>query len=338
MVYIKCNFCGQEIKKGNWHHYKNCEKYNEFISKNQKDIVEQYNKGFSILDISQKYCVGYRIIQNILINNNINIRGLKECSTQCTKEKYKKTMIENWGCEHNFEKNCESRKNWEKKIYEEEGITNVFQRKSVIDKIKKKLNEKYTKDELYFNYAKGSTLKYWIEKLGEEEGLKVYQNICENKGKSGRLSYFIEKYGEEIGKKKFEERIKKVLKSSSIYSSLNKRFKLLLEKNGINFVQEKIISYTDEYGKNRYFSYDFLINNTLFELNGDFWHANPKKYKKNDLVNFPSKQVLVENLWKHDEIKKQVALSNNYKLVVIWESEMKNLTDEELLNLIKSNV
>ena len=40
-------------------------------------------------------------------------------------------MMDRFGCKHNFEKNCESRKKWEKRLFEEEGIIIVqcFHRK-----------------------------------------------------------------------------------------------------------------------------------------------------------------------------------------------------------------
>ena len=70
-----------------------------------------------------------------------------------------------------------------------------FSEKKLKKKIKKTFHERYTEEEIYYNYTKGSTLKYWIEILGDEEGLKKYQEICFNKGKSNRLDYYIEKYG-----------------------------------------------------------------------------------------------------------------------------------------------
>lgn len=336
----KCPFCEKEIKKGNGHHLKECECFKSFLEREGQKISELYSEnGYSVLELSDLYKIPYTTVKRILKLENIELRNLKKSKeTNRVKQKYSETMMKNWGTPHNFSKNCPSRKNWEKRLLEEEGITNVFQRKSVIEKIKNTLNENYTEDEKYYNYVKGSTLQYWIEKLGEEDGLKKYQEICYNKGKSNNIKYYIEKYGEEKGKKiffdKIEAQIKKTLKKCGFQSSLNYRFKNILEKNNINFEQEKVLFDDDK----KYFSYDFLIENVIFELNGDFWHANPKKYKENDLLNFPSKKRIVKEIWEHDKKKKHTAIKNGYEFVTIWESEFKKMSDAELIELIKSKI
>lgn len=338
-----CPFCGKKIKKGNGHHLKECDKFKEFLIKEKENIITKYcNEKYSILELSNEYNIPYSTIQKILNMNNITIRNVKESKeTERTKEKYKETMMKNWGTPHNFSKNCESRKKWEKRLKDEEGITNVFQRKDVIDKIKKTLNEKYTEEEKYYNYAKGSTLSYWIEKLGEEDGLKKYQEICHEKGKVNRVDYWIEKLGEEEGEQYFKNKINKAIKKSiasgAFQSSLNKRFKKILDENNILYEQEKILHYIEN-NRRCYFSYDFLIKNTIFELNGDFWHANPSKYKENDILNYPYELKPVKKIWEHDEKKRQLAIDNNYRFVTIWENEFNKMSDSEILEIIKKEI
>ena len=79
-------------------------------------------------------------MQNILKRLNIPLRNIKEATkTSTCRNKYKQTCLEHFGTEHNFSKNCPSRKQRENRLLETEGITNVFQRQTVKDKIKKTL-------------------------------------------------------------------------------------------------------------------------------------------------------------------------------------------------------
>ena len=42
----------------------------------------------------------------------------------------------------------------------------------------------------------------------------------------------------------------------------------------------------------------FLINDEIIvELNGRFWHGDPRWYKENDILNFPGENVKVSNIW-----------------------------------------
>lgn len=76
--------------------------------------------------------------------------------------------------------------------------------------------------------------------------------------------------------------------------------------------------------------YDAYILNTkiLIEINGDYWHANPKIYKSGDIINFPgNNHMIVDEIWAKDRFKKELAESYGYKIIVFWESEIKQTTD-----------
>ena len=90
--------------------------------------------------------------------------------------------------------------------------------------------------------------------------------------------------------------------------------------------------------------FDYYINGTniLIEVNGDFWHANPKKYKIGDILPFPKNHILAETLWKKDEKKLEIAYKNDYKVITLWEMDIRPLNDIELelfiveqINLLK---
>lgn len=97
-------------------------------------------------------------------------------------------------------------------------------------------------------------------------------------------------------------------------SKLETSFKSVLTKLNIDFECQFDIE-----GLN----YDFHILNTnvLIEVDGDFWHSNPLYYKE------PIYEVQKHN-FKHDLIKNDIAIRNNYTLLRFWETDINtNLKD-----------
>jgi very-short-patch-repair endonuclease len=76
-------------------------------------------------------------------------------------------------------------------------------------------------------------------------------------------------------------------------------------------------------------------SNILIEVNGDYWHCNPKVYKSGPINQMQKSHI------KRDFAKKAFAAKQGYYLVTLWEKDIKeNLqkTKEWLLNKIKSNL
>lgn len=75
-----------------------------------------------------------------------------------------------------------------------------------------------------------------------------------------------------------------------------------------------------QYKIDKYFvdGYD-PITNTIYEFNGDFWHGNPDKYKKDDINPISGKSfgyLLSKTIEKENKLKKL-----GYNFISIWESE-----------------
>lgn len=64
--------------------------------------------------------------------------------------------------------------------------------------------------------------------------------------------------------------------------------------------------------------YDFYLPkyNILIECDGDYWHADPKKYKKEDLNAIQKRNIRV------DEQKNKYALMYGYVLLRFWEKDV----------------
>lgn len=75
-----------------------------------------------------------------------------------------------------------------------------------------------------------------------------------------------------------------------------------------------------------------------FEINGDFWHMNPKFYNADDIN--PKTGELAKNVWNLDLVKKQLCEKNGIKLYTIWENDWKTNQEQEkqrikdILNLL----
>jgi hypothetical protein len=99
-----------------------------------------------------------------------------------------------------------------------------------------------------------------------------------------------------------------------------------LENKIISILNDLNIPIETQFKFNKYFhKYDIHILNTniLLEINGDFWHANPKLYKSDDELNFPRKnKIKALDIWNKDKKNIEYAISENYIVIQLWESDI----------------
>lgn len=94
-------------------------------------------------------------------------------------------------------------------------------------------------------------------------------------------------------------------------SKVEKQFGCFLTKFGIELDSQFRIAYK---------FYDFKVKdkNILLELDGDFYHYNPKTQGGK-----PANSMQRKNM-KNDKIKNALAVVNGYKLLRFWEDDFKN--------------
>jgi len=114
-----------------------------------------------------------------------------------------------------------------------------------------------------------------------------------------------------------------------IYSSIESKVSNCLDKLNI--------TYTKRFMVGRKF-FDIKINNILIDVNSDLWHANPSIYKEDDKLKFPFKKVKAKTIWEKDRSKRELAESYGYDVYYIWEKDIKDLNDDELINYITKNI
>lgn len=207
-----------------------------------------------------------------------------------------------------YKKICEYRKNvWINKNDEYkkewgERTSSIWKNKTSEEKLK--IKEKY----------KTSISKYWSNiPIGDIRRMSI----------SNSYKKFIDELSDEQKSAWF-------LRSCFI-SKLESRFQEVL--NSLN------IKYQNQFFVNRK-SYDFKILDTmiLIEIQGDFWHANPKIYESNDIINHPGKKIKANEIWIKDHKKKENANKYGYKVIYFWEDEMNSMNDIDLSNLILDRI
>lgn len=201
------------------------------------------------------------------------------------------------------------------------------------------------------NGSSSTNVKYWM-KLGfneEESKQKVRERQI-----TFSLEKCIEKYGKEAGTKRWEARQAKwqnTLKSKSPeeIAEINKKkaAKIGPISKAEDEIYERLISIglepKQQFGIRRsndvrWYYYDIVCGNKIIEYNGDYWHANPRKYDKDHIMKYPGdKCIRAEEVWKKDTDKIALAESEGYEVLVIWESDFnknKNGIIEKCLNFL----
>ncbi len=122
-------------------------------------------------------------------------------------------------------------------------------------------------------------------------------------------------------KKKFIE--DKAKKMSKKMTWPEREFKKLMKEIGVTIIPQKIVG-----GK----IYDFYepISNTLFEVDGDYWHCNPELFEE--------KNAMQRRAAKNDNYKDTLAKGLGYKIERIWENDLKKnyaIVKEKMRKLTK---
>ena len=183
------------------------------------------------------------------------------------------------------------------------------------DEAKQKLKERQT------TFSK----EICIEKYGEVEGLKRWQERQDL-----WLTTMNNKSDEEkalINKKRLHNFSGYSKVSQEIFWKLYNRFK----NNDIYFeeLNREFILYNTELKKHYKPDYIDFTNKKIIEYNGDYWHCNPKTYESNYYHKL--KKEYAKDIWKYDNIKINYFKKLGYDVLIIWEKDFKQNSD----NIIK---
>lgn len=180
-----------------------------------------------------------------------------------------------------------------------------------LDEYRKRINNNIKKTHWTLSEDKERITNNRI-KSRKENDIKYDRNyIPWNKGKTNIYSKeTIEKIRNATIKQMKEGRIKK--------TSIEKKIENFLLNNDIKY------KYSFIYERRQY---DFLLldYNIIIEVNGDYWHANPKFWDvNNDSLNKKQLYETQKMKIKDDIIKKRIIDNSKYELLIIWEDDINN--------------
>jgi len=288
----KCPFCFKTIINGGGTHIYKCKSKKDNISKKEArylylifnfpkinaDILKEKYENMSLPDIQKEFDgIDFKSTCFLLDYFGIKRRNSSESAKKITVLKNAVFHMKKYGVSNVFCKEHPNRKKWEKRLFEDEGIANVFQRESVKEKILQTLINRYGVNNVNCLTHTGIKLTKPHLKI-----INIIQNVL-------NLNVIIEFH-----------------------------LKLNIKK---------------------YYTYDVLIENTnkIIEINGCYWHADPKKYKPEDIVRTfkHHKQMRAKEIWENDKRKLDFAKESGYEVLVLWEDVINSLDEKETASKIK---
>jgi len=177
--------------------------------------------------------------------------------------------------------------------------------------------------------------EYMVEKYGEEKARQI------NKSKAITLENFQRKYGNNIGKEKYLLAVQHINqgvsnKSQQIFRALDK----YIAKKYTTLYASKNTEYTVICG-NKYYKLDYYIPELKIavEYNGSIFHADNRIYSTNDKPNPWSDKTAAE-IWEYDKQRIADIESQGISVFIIWEYDFSENFDYKsfILNKLKINL
>lgn len=268
----------------------------------QKYVIELY----SLPDLLKEYGIDYTLALFLLEYFGIPSRSMSESAQKISRNKYKKTMTERYGIENALQKDSIFYKKRNETVKRAYGVDNVFQSQAVKDII--------FGDEIWIKKY-GTTRKKFISQKSKE----VWANLTDDQKNTWlENSIFKGRQKEGFYTSKMELRVQAALSNSYIKSK--HQFEIKSEK------------------KRYYFDFRLDKTNILIEVNGDYWHANPNKYKAEQKLNFHGKFFKAKDIWKKDKEKRLAAEKKGFVILYLWEEDIDLLSEKELENFTKEKI
>ena len=105
----------------------------------------------------------------------------------------------------------------------------------------------------------------------------------------------------------------------------------ILKDSKISFETQKLFKLSKSYHRA-----DITIeSDKVIEVNGDYWHFNPKIYDGESIQKLRGKKFKAKETWKNDEYIINGMKAQGYKVLVVWESELKKELDKTTKKILK---
>lgn len=314
---MRCSFCNFEIEtpKGLKNHY--TKKHSDISEITREiDYQKQLHGEVTINNAIEQYksetvCVNDLVKQGLHLSKLLGLLGLKRSNSEEKKTKRYKNLVE-------------------RTILEKYGVKNISQHPGVKQKVKNAFHEKYGGHSLQRPEIRLKVVET-IRKKSKHEKQQIVDKIKNTMiAKYGVSSAFMLQHS--VKHRIFNQRCaplstrrhrtlnaRKRLHVLTTDSNLETVFKEFLLSNHVLFEQNVSVDG---------FIFDFKIDQTLIEINGETWHFNPNQPSK--FATFLNKEYIIDK----DKRKQQSAISNGFKPVIIWESELFDLSFQQFTTFI----
>ena len=306
-IAINCDFCGKEFKILK-------SRYDRCLSKNQKTFTCSKECGNEIKHSKILVECSNCGKQFYKTKYQANRQENHFCSVDCQNEYRHSSAVEIRHCEI-CGKNLKHIKNLPKDFVQYNVKENGNQRKSEY-LIQDSLVKKYNVNIVERNITKKNIKQTKINIIF------VQKNVDKNG---------IQKYGHNVKSGKNIQETSCYLLSSGKINTTNSKPQIMTN----NILDEMKINYENELNIKYYAIDNYLIdNNLMIEVQGDYWHCNPLKYK--DYIYPNQYNKIKSDKAKHTYVKKYY----NVEILYLWESDIYNntaLCKQLILQYIKND-
>lgn len=270
-------------------------------------VKELYLEGYNVKDLKEMYGVSFCGYIEVLGIKRTNSESKK---TKVYKDKIESTNIKRFGVKNPSQSNDIKEKR-KKTFLNNFGYENNFCNPRI---------QKIAQSNIDHKKVQETTLSRLIEKYGQE-----VSNVAKIPGVGKKIG---ESQKNRISKMSDDERRKMTEKARAninYVSSQEIRIQAILNQLGIEYTANGFL-YS--------YNWDLIFKNkNIIEVQGDFWHGNPKFYKESDVLLVG---LLVGDVWKKDKRKRKLIESKGYTTHYLWESDINKMTDEEIINFLKT--
>lgn len=299
----KCPYCEQELNGGSRHIFYCGEKL--YPNKSKEEIKKEFIE-FNFPNISNK--------KNLKLEYHKNLKSLPDLKKEFGID-FKSVifLLDYYNIpKRNISQSAKkiSYKKYVKTCRDKYGVDNVSQLQSIKNKKSETFTEHYGVD----NVRKSDEFKSWLKNyMKNTYGIGSLPDINGNADSWGWNKLSLEDK---------QERLKKL--HSNFESGIEKEIQGILSDLNIPYSTQFFIA-------NRSFDIKIGKSKKIIEVNGDYWHANPEIYKKGDIIcNKHLGNITAEEIWKKDLQKKELAESKGYKVLYIWENDIKIKSRQEM--------
>jgi hypothetical protein len=293
-----CPFCQSEIKQYDANHIYRC---NPSITKSEAK--------FQFISYNNPYISKYG---NLLMEYEERLKSLPVLIKEFNIDSKAITFLLDY---HGIKKRTlsESAKlisvpKYKKTCLTKYGVDNV----SVLDSIKIKKKDKFTENYGVDNIWKSEEYREWLNShMLEKYNAKSVPNLHGNSDSWG---------WNKLTKEEKQDRLKTL--HSNFTSKLELRVKEIIKSLNIDFEHQYYLK-----GQ----AFDFLVGGRLLiEVNGDYWHANPLLFTADDMFFFRG-EISSKDIWSKDKAKIQMGLNEGFITLTLWESELKDMSDDNII-------